>query len=175
MLVSSFFFTMSPCLLLCHSFIRYSFFLTLPIKSMHKQIESTHTLAEKQRKSYARWQSSLRCPLWRWWSRWARPERAESETSSWSPWPWCWAPPRSLAWGRSCLLPVGPRRKRPYSQPYPTLPWTFGSSQPLSAPDSLGRKPASQLLPQPEQQPSPQSGRGTVTRLAQSKGQPETG
>lgn len=81
---------------------------------------------------YAHWQSSLSSPLWRWRSRWVPPEKAESETSSWSPWPSCWAPLRSSAWGHSCLLPVVL-----VSQPSPALCWTL-------VPDSPGAEPARQ-------------------------------
>lgn len=75
---------------------------------------------------YAHWQSSLSSPLWRWRSHWVPPEKAESETSSWSPWPSCWAPLRSLAWGHSCLLPVV-LFSQP-AQPCPLL--NLGSRQP---------------------------------------------
>lgn len=82
--------------------------------------------------SYAHWQSFLSSPLWRWRSHWVPPEKAESETSSWSPWPSCWALLRSSAWGHSCLLPVVL-----FSQPSPALCWTL-------APDSPGAEPARQ-------------------------------
>lgn len=84
---------------------------------------------------YAHWQSSLCSPLWRWRSHWVPPETAESETSSWSPWPSCWAPRRSSAWARSCLLPVVF-----FSQPSPALCWTL-------APDGLGAEPTRQNSP----------------------------
>lgn len=95
---------------------------------------------------YARWQSSLSSPLWRRRSRWVPPGKAESETSSWSPWPWCWAPLRSSAWGHSCLLPAVL-----FSQPSTALCWTL-------APDSPGRRTSpSELLHSLSSRPASQS------------------